>query len=615
MNRNLGNYDMALALSINRINYQFKKMHRRKIIHDSWAFLTNSMGNKVETLTNEKAMTFWESANDHKSRLEAKQEEFKSIDKDISTAIKEKKYTKLEQLDQRKKSVEEQIISLKEEIKKSNLYDLGLIANIEAPKIKTLSDTAKEIVLQISFKPGSMMFYSHEGKNAKYDLGKNEIKYAFKVSIGKIKITSDKKKVINIDDQGREVEKTLRDKGINDNDFTIKALFMDFENANISQYDEKYSKLPGNASHNSLLQAALTNYFKNIQDSENPYVLGYGIERQEVREGEQGLFYPTGVAYSTSHSRIKRASTFNFLMMLNKHAFPDSNDSGVLPQSLMEKIKDTTSTVDGCFAIDLDEFKENYISTKGKHSLTKAILEKLKSSTAHKSDKIETYGFKLNFTRKNIKNGRLSIKFASIENNEENGISIIYETSARLTQHIEKEKEFLGSKKPLGMFKTGTVGIDWDLSTDGSEKPNKNSPTGENGKFIVSIKPDSYGKLKLHTANIPFRLGFSTSEPHYKNKLDKNWDAIASLSTIFSSIFGDIEKAVEDFLSTGINEEQIKKIETLVGINDLGKFENKIILPVSSVYTYKNVRILNNSYSSDEKQNLLLFDTSYAPVA
>ena len=160
-NRNLGNYDMVLALSASKINAQFKQMYKRKTIHSEWAFLTNSVGKEFQSLTNEEAESYWNEIDKNKLNLESKKIELKSIDQQITAEMDKDEWDekKLKDLKNQKKSIQADVDSLQAIVDAANVYDLGLIATIAEPEINILEETSKELVFQIYFKQGSKMFY------------------------------------------------------------------------------------------------------------------------------------------------------------------------------------------------------------------------------------------------------------------------------------------------------------------------------------------------------------------------------------------------------------------------------------------------------------------------
>lgn len=599
---------MVLALSGNKINAQFKKMYQRKIIHRDWAFLTDSTDiKKVKTLTNEEAKNYWQDVDKNKFDLEAKKANLESIEQQMDAEVDKEEVDvgKIKELRQQKKSLDAEVNALEAKVKEADLYDLGLIATIAEPKIEILSEASKELIFQISFKRGSTLFYTHNSKKAEYDLGGNGIKYAFRVSIGKIRITSDKK-IVEIDPDGKETEKTLRDKGINDNDFTIQALFLDFENANITNYEKRSSKLPDAAMDNTSLQTAMENYFKKLAKSDNPYVLGYTISKKEVEEGERALFYPTGAAYSTSYSNEQRASSFNFLMLLNNHPFSKGNDSGVLPVSLMEHAQDKTATVNGVFGVSMSEFEDVYVPLLSK-TLSKKIEAEMASEGKFKSVNFNgTRNFYIDYGWQDV-SGTMNVNYKCVQENGNTGsVDIVYEITSNAKVHQEQPGPFLN---------IGTIGVDWSISTSGQETPKgmENVPKGQVGSLIVNLKAGATGKLELKAnyAN-PMHLGFDSKEPAYRKKSDRDWVKAAEYLKWISPILGLIDTIIDSVTDIVNPLSDIDDFGKALNIQGLENLENKVILPVASVYTYKNVRILGNSL---DQNAVLLFDTSYGPVS
>ncbi len=612
MNRNLGNYDMVMGLSSNKINYQFKQMYNRKLIQKDWAFLTNSMGKEIENLSNDEVDDYWKNAATSKDQLAQKEAEKEAIESKMQAAIEQENWAEVGQYSAQNKALKAEVAKLKAIVEKLNIYDLGLSGKIKPPKIEILSDNPKELLFRIAFKSGKL-FFSREGKKMEYDLGKNKIEYAFRVGIGKVKITSEKK-IVELDEKGEQKELTLRDKGINDNDFTIQSLFLDFENANISSYDASYSKLPDDMGTNALLQAGLNNYFKGLAGTDNPYVLGYGIHKKEVKEGERALLYPTGVAYSTSHSKEKRASTFNFLMLLNNHAFPNGADAGVLPHSLMEYAEDKTATVNGVFGLNVKEFRENYVNLLT-NEIKKKIVGNLGSKCKGASIASNKRDISINFAWNNINDGRMHITYQGIQAaSDKQGINIVYKITAEAKVH--QEIKALGISVDWGNllstdgYSQATVGVDWQCSTNGRARNSQ----GSSGQLSVLLKAGASGKLELEVKdNDKFKLGFDKEKPEFKGGahgfFDEMWDSINdAVGEIIEACTG-IETGLGDGLS---NLKMLSDLGDALDIANLEKLENKVILPVSSVYTYKNVRI----FGDDENENsVLLFDTSYGTVA
>lgn len=547
MNKNLGNYDMVLALSSSKINHQLKNMWKHHAIPQD---ITVACGFSEPLL---EIHIDWDE-------------------------------TKIREVWNREWRHWEKV-------------KFALIAKIEAPKIHILEDTCKELILQISFKKGSKLLYFHGLHQAEYDF-KDGIQCAFKVPIYKEKITSDRK-ILEISENGEVTEKTLRDKGINDNDFTVHALFLDF--THLVFYDNSnYNRLPEDKNTIEPLKAVLKDYFKKLGKSDNPYVLGYGISKNKVQEQERALFYPTEVAYSTSYSNKKRASTFNFLMLFNNNSHPNSGDAGVLPTSLMEYAQDKTATVSGVFGLDQRQFVDNYIPL-----LSQVLHDKIRSNMGDKYDGtgyVASVGFEIGFKWDDVK-GNMRFHYDDIYPNATSGVDIKYKIKVNAKVHQEK-KEIIG-----------TLGVDWDVSTSGCAIPSffesfmhdKKPPIGHEGILNLNLKAGANGKLELKVNNYKdkFELGFDTYLPTYSSTLDKLWDGLNALTGIYLELMHGIKTDIGNSLD---NLADIDSIGDSINIQNLENLERKVILPVSSRYMYKNILLCENH--SDDNATLL-FDTSY----
>lgn len=594
-NRNLGDYDMVLALSSSYINFQFKMMYRRKIIADKWAFLTNSMGKDVKPLLNAQATNYFHDLEELKKESAAHKKEIESIEGEMENATQ----AKWKKLRARKKTLKNIVAKLEAKIKDSSLYDVSLVANI-APQIEVTSNP-KELLFQIAFTEGSKLTFIREGKKIECDLspkGEQKTIYAFRVKIGKVKITSNQK-IISID-EGKNKVMTLRDKGINDNDFTVESLFLDFENANISDYDKSASNLPDDVSKKTLLLVALENYFRNLKGSDNPYILGYGITKKKIKPTEKALFQPTGIAYSSNSSKEANASSFNFLMLLEHHAFPSGQDAGILPHSLLEQTQDKTATVDAGFGLSRSKFERIYvkkISDSLKNKIATSLGEKCKNASQDGYDCDIRFAWEISDKKDaemNIK-GNLKVIFSGITLNQQGGVDMNYITKVvDCTLHQEIPQKTLFYK---------SVGVDWPCSTSGKERAEEGKE-GKEGKLTITLKADAKGKFAVQPNNDKLRLGFDTFEPKYKDRIG---DKISNALTDAWNLAFNTTEFINDLFNKSAIFDEMNALEKALDIKSFKPLENKVILPVSSVYTYKNVRL-------DKSKTVVLFDASYAPI-
>jgi hypothetical protein len=162
----------------------------------------------------------------------------------------------------------------------------------------------------------------------------------------------------------------------------------------------------------------------------------------------------------------------------------------------------------------------------------------------------------------------MEIKYKGIKtNSNNNGVDIEYNISSNGDLYFfEKEWEWRCSTKEVGILLV-------------------NLNAGTNGRLELKI---NYEK--------PLKLGFDTEKPILTS-------SHPGLEIVFDFLLG--YQIWTEFVMDVVNIMNNIQAITNVKLNEL---ENKVILPISTVYTYKNVRI------SDDK-TVLLFDTSYGTVA
>jgi len=614
-NANLGKYDMVLALSENKINSQFKEMYKRNIIKKDWQFLTSIDGENTLGKDNKNFNTDlndWKEAGNKKASLIKKKGELTDLQKRIDDledkadkaedegrdddAKKDK--TKRRELRKNRKVLEKTISELESGIEKLRKFDVLLDGKIKCPKIEIISNTPKSLFFNIEFDYGSNLVYKKEDKTENISL--DNYNYAFRVPVGNIRIT-DKEKILIVQGKDNQLcEKEIRDTGISDNDFTIDSLFLDFSNANIADYDGNKSKLPEDAKAKTNLQIAIVNYFKN---PDNKYILGYAINKKEVKVLDKALLQPTGASYSTSFSNIKRATAFNFLMLLNNHSFPTGNSTGVLDKSLIEKVEDTTKTVHGVFGVDFIQFKENFIPqlTDGiKNDFYESLRKKWGSTTFKRKTQI-------NEDTTSIKLTPSIGSYPTIKQSRIDGVGVLtikYPITAN--GNVHKEVETFGIKDPITGLEvsTGTIGMDWELSTSGEHKLQHN--IGKKGSIEVVIKPSSKGKFEYSISYLPPTIGAIKEKPETEDGFDKYVKRFMDSVDSIMKFIGSSKLFDTDSINFDVNS-----ITSTLDLDEIANLNNKIILPVSQTYTYKNIRLLNGSQSENDA---VLFDISYAPI-
>jgi hypothetical protein len=564
----LAGFDMALALSENTINYQFQELHKRNIIRKKWGILAGKTkvgdAKKDFHITNQDA--------DFKQKLKR----WIALQKQIHTAREAGEWAEIGKLIG---TVEAEDLN----------FTFGWDANLKPPKINIIQNDPKNLTLQVRFKSGKL-YYRPDDTSEVLNYNLKDMVYAFTVPIGQIHVNKNKM-ILN---SGDEVTKIIKESGLSEQDFTIESLFLNFQNANIATYNQQKSNLPDAAT--VAFKVAIENYFNVIlHEEEHPYVLGYAIQRKKIKASEKAMFQPTSLDFSTSYSNYQQKqgvfSALNFLMMLNDTKPPTTTTAGILPKSLIELGKDTSSTTDGVFSIQQDLFNkyiaslDDYVQTtftnlEGvtlEHSFKNGVMV-LKKHQKHKDDTIDTT---FTVTREFVKN-----------NADNSGISVRYKIEIKVDVIVKAWFVKVGEKT---------------LSTSGEYTKDEIKNKGAAGHLDFTIKAGKTGR---------FDLDHKLTEPHVA--FDENpdlfghgfWNDLLNILTIFVSWIILVVKAIVNQIAADLGKEgasgSSKLIEKLNNLDVLNQ-TNKVILPLGKVYTFKNLRIHTN-------EDVVTYDISYVPV-
>ncbi len=561
----LAGYDMVLTLSENTINYQFKQLHKLNIIHKKWAVLAgNISSNEKETFH----------ITDSDTTYNAKLKRWMELQKKIAQAKEDKKWVEVGRLTQ---SLEDENVNFK----------FGWKTTLNAPKISIVEKDRNSLTLEIIFKSGKLYYRPEELAEVETIDLKNAV-YAFQVPIGQIKI--DKEAMIL--DAGDQVTQIIRDSGLKDQDFTIESLFLNFGDANISTFDRSKSKFPESAA--SALQIAVENYFGIIlRDSENPYVLGYGVRRKKIKASDKAMFQPSSLGFTTSYSNHKNKrgqfSGLNFLMMLNDTKPPTDPNAGILPKSLIEFGTDTTSTTDGVFAMQFEHFK-SYITSLDVYvektfsnldgvtitsSFTNGIMTAVKNDKHIDDTIVSTY----KLTRQAIVNQDSSIK---IRYKIEVGINV---------------------KVMAWIVEVG----EQSLSTSGKYTKGEVNKPGAPGYLDFTIQAGKIGRFSLaHKLTAP-TIGFDENPNIFEGDF---WKVFLNIVLLIFAWYLKVIDGIVNQIAVDIGKGSVASNNALIGkLNDIDVLNqtNKIILPLGKIYTFKNL-----NYFTD--QGIVAYDISYAPV-
>ncbi len=147
--------------------------------------------------------------------------------------------------------------------------------------------------------------------------------------------------------------------GFSSDDFTIQFLMLQFETATLMNSCEVTSE---NFTKNSAQYLVLMNcfaiYLSNLQQSDNPYILGYPIQSKNPAQTNPTLpeFAPTSCEFSTTLYTTPGLSTLNYGLMTQHRAFPTSDKRLIFDTPWM-----TDPSLAGTIVIDRQVFVSGYV--------------------------------------------------------------------------------------------------------------------------------------------------------------------------------------------------------------------------------------------------------------
>lgn len=241
---------------------------------------------------------------------------------------------------------------------------VGLEADLAPPTVEILdgSDNRRKLLFHLKMTSGSLASDSFDSRllfaNWEYvftvDLDMQEIAHAA---------------VQNHTAIPDEVKNHLA--GFTEDMFTIRHLFMDFQDADLATYDKSRSHCPlpddwggGDLAQKpgdftlTLVQAALEGHFKALTGSANPYILGYAVASKQA--GGVNLLPtldPTAATFSTNYNSTNQTlSSLNFLVMTNHHPLPTDPAAALFTQDAV-----AATDADGRFLVAQDSFFSGWL--------------------------------------------------------------------------------------------------------------------------------------------------------------------------------------------------------------------------------------------------------------
>lgn len=189
--------------------------------------------------------------------------------------------------------------------------------------------------------------------------------------------------------------------------FSIKSIFLDFQNSDLTTYDEVNSNLVfiplsgGDAAAMDFIKAnfgkMMGAWISQFRGKENPFILGYPVARQARSEDVKAVLQPTGANLSThswqyegaSHDhQMDGLSTLNFLLVTGGKKILDdpkyyAPDAGVFHRNLV-----TSNDIDGKGIIARELFLGTYLQ----QNLIDPFLLKLKDLGDYRNARMDKAG-------------------------------------------------------------------------------------------------------------------------------------------------------------------------------------------------------------------------------
>jgi hypothetical protein len=204
--------------------------------------------------------------------------------------------------------------------------DYSFEGTMKPPFVKLGTSEAPnfQVMLYINIPSGKLIF----GSSKKKEVELKNWKYVFDVGINFVEI--EKEKIEHNEAIPVVVKEVLHN--FDSGQFTIRHLLMNFQDANIANYNSVESDFPrpvGQLTDDQwkmvqmFVNTILVEYFKNLAKTDHPYILGYSIEDKSPKEDIGATFNPTNGAYWIFPEFTNQpSSTLNFLLETGNNKLP-----------------------------------------------------------------------------------------------------------------------------------------------------------------------------------------------------------------------------------------------------------------------------------------------------
>ncbi|WP_293785948.1 hypothetical protein [uncultured Pedobacter sp.] len=567
----LGQYDMVLSLSESKINAEMQQLYLDRLLDRDWKILSDLTGtlrrnHRDSDFDDQKRLWLDQSGNNQLIELKAHLDRLGEL---------------LEQPNADRETIIAQRIATRAKIaaaEKTTVpgYNLLIEATIDPPKISVIPGRSRELLFSFILNSGQVT-YRNNTRQQQYDI--RNLVYTFVVPVSKRQIEKE------------DIQADPKFTAHITEDFTVESILLNFAKADIANYVSIESKMSTDPELNAWLQLVVGNYFRELgKNKDNPYILGYAVQRPELKDIGTAMLEPTGVSYSTSHSEMDRASAFNFLMLTGGKEFPILPQGGRIDKSLIESVHLKDETVNGLIGINFRVFEKTYLAR-----INQTVLDAFCDFVPGLALKSDTNYTAKSFDLHYSDNMKITIARTGIKSDDlKRSLSIQYEISIHASLHDELEAL------------VGTVGVNQKFSTSG--KYEVNGQKGKAGKLVVELTAAHYGQIIATVESGGYQppvLARDTEEPEYNKKgiFDKVWLGMSNMVRRVD----ELEKMYNTNFTTRIS----KQLEN-TAFNELNKFSDRLILPASNVYTFLNVRLLSGELNDSD---VVLFDISYVPLS
>jgi DNA-binding ferritin-like protein (Dps family) len=569
MNQNLGQYQMVLALSVNKINSQFAFLHQCEIIPSNWSLLCDKDGKQVSKPDPEEPQ---EEDVFFTQRLAAWKGTTASVTNPVNHEV-------------------ETTQSLRQK------YKFAADTEIEAPLVELISGDSTRLKLILKINSGNIMV-ENNGQLTTYDVSRTQ--YVFVVPLNQRVV---KKADIELGNDELEEQLTAT---ITDDLFRIESLYIDFQRSKSLLPDEKSSIFPTDATASGAVKLLLSAYFQSLSAEKNPYVLGYSVNRKVALKKADALFEPTYTSFSTTYHNLIGNQSLNFMMQTGGATPPASNQSGIIGESLLKQRIDTSNTVNGVLGIDFEVFCTKYVNDV----IQKQIVEKLKGKIAAVFNGMEVTENWLNEGEFSFRLRKHNLEFSISYLNRQirkrdqsnKAIGISWDLVVKGSAHNEVQKKIL-------FINTGTIGMDQRFSTNGRfSLSSGNEEHGKTGLFELILMASAKGTIEMEEKYTPPKIAKDTASPEYSNSNDRLKDELFRVAQFMMLDIRGIMEGIENMTNFKLNLNAADFDSLLV--DDLNSFASHIILPGSNTYAFKNIRLMDEG---QHNKSAILFDIAYAP--